>query len=167
MGTNGCEMNKIREMVGLHLEIEYEKMLMESGCAGKFEEDDPMCLSKSANKTINFLARAGEITPSQLAKALDIKNSSVTSLLDSLEKDDLVSRKADLSDRRKTLISLTENGYNRADDMLNKICMIASKGSLDATEDEIDEAISAQKILLKFHKRMHKNILSLIDQGLL
>lgn len=48
--------------------------------------------------------------PTTLGKCLDLQKGSLTSMIDALEREELVFRKGDPGDRRKTLISLTEKG---------------------------------------------------------
>ncbi|NPE29287.1 MarR family transcriptional regulator [Methanococcoides sp. SA1] len=157
-------MDKTKQMVGLHLEIDYLKRKMESNLVGKFVEKDDICLNKTANKAIHFIKREGEVMPSNLAKYLEIKNSSATSLIDSLEAEGLVYRKDDPSDRRKTLLGLTEKGLGRSEYMVDKMCSIASECMSDLSDEDIDEALNAQKVLIKFHKHMHSNALLFLEK---
>jgi DNA-binding MarR family transcriptional regulator len=65
---------------------------------------------KNQNKTIMIIKKKGKITPTDLGMCLDMKKGSLTSLVDSLEKMQLVRRETDSSDRRKTFLSLTGQG---------------------------------------------------------
>jgi len=151
--------DKTKQMVELHLEIDYLKRKMESNLIGQFVEKDDICLNKTANKAIHFIKREGEVMPSNLAKYLEIKKSSATSLIDSLETEGLVYRKDDPSDRRKTLLGLTENGLKRSEYMIDKMYSVASECMSDLSDEDIDEALNAQKVLIKFHKHMHSHAL--------
>lgn len=157
-------MDKTKQMVELHLEIDYLKRKMESNLIGYFVEKDDICLNKTANKAIHFIKREGEVMPSNLAKYLEIKKSSATSLVDSLEAEGLVYRKDDPSDRRKTLLGLTEKGLERSEYMVDKMCSVASECMSDLSDEEIDEALNAQKILIKFHKHMHSHALLILEK---
>lgn len=157
-------MDKTKQLVELHIEIEYLKRKMESNMIGHCVEKDDICLNKTANKAIHFMKREGEVMPSNLAKYLEIKKSSATSLVDSLEAEGLVYRKDDPSDRRKTLLGLTEKGLERSEYMLGKMCSVASECMSDLSDEDIDEAINAQKVLIKFHKHMHSNALLLLEK---
>jgi len=156
--------DKTKQMVELHLEIDYLKRKMESTLVGQFVEKDDICLNKTSNRAIHFIKREGEVMPSNLAKYLEIKKSSATSLIDSLEVEGLVYRKDDPSDRRKTLLGLTEKGLERSEYMLGKMCSIASESMSDLSDEDIDEALNAQKVLIKFHKHMHSHALLILEK---
>jgi DNA-binding MarR family transcriptional regulator len=156
--------DKRKQLVELHLEIEYLKRKMESNMIGQFVEKDDICLNKTANKAIHFMEREGEVMPSNLAKYLEIKKSSATSLIDSLEAEGLVYRKDDPYDRRKTLLGLTEKGINRSEYMVDKMCSVASECMSDLSDEDLDEAIDAQKVLIKFHKHMYSNALLILEK---
>lgn len=78
---------------------------------GKFKE-----LSKNQPMVIKIIGIEGEIMPSTLGKYTGMDKSSLTRMVDDLEKKGIVFRKTDPEDRRKVLVSLTEKGldcYNR------------------------------------------------------
>jgi len=56
------------------------------------------------------IARADEITPSQLAKAISLSQATVTGILERLEKRDLIARRRSNSDRRRIWVSSTPAG---------------------------------------------------------
>lgn len=77
----------------------------------KFKE-----LSKNQPMVIKIIGIEGEIMPSTLGKYTGMDKSSLTRMVDDLEKKGIVFRKTDPEDRRKVLVSLTEKGldcYNR------------------------------------------------------
>jgi DNA-binding MarR family transcriptional regulator len=67
-------------------------------------------LKKNQEKLIAFLYFEGPATPSELSRKLDLEKGSLTTLLDSLEEIKFVVRVETPSDRRKTLVLLTERG---------------------------------------------------------
>ena len=67
-------------------------------------------LNKNQNKAIIIIGAAENIMPTTLGKYLDLQKGSLTSMIDALEKDELICRKKDPEDRRKTLLVLTEKG---------------------------------------------------------
>jgi DNA-binding MarR family transcriptional regulator len=73
--------------------------------AGKFRE-----LSKNQPLVIKIIGIEGEIMPSTLGKYTGMEKSSLTRMVDDLEKKGIVFRKTDPEDRRKVLVSLTEKG---------------------------------------------------------
>jgi MarR family transcriptional regulator, organic hydroperoxide resistance regulator len=72
--------------------------------------NSPYNLNKNQNKAILIIGAADNIMPTNLGKCLDLQKGSLTSMIDALEKEELVCRKGDPKDRRKTLIFLTEKG---------------------------------------------------------
>lgn len=73
--------------------------------AGKFKE-----LSKNQPIVIKIVGIEGEIMPSTLGKYTGMEKSSLTRMVDDLEKKGIVFRKTDPEDRRKVLVSLTAKG---------------------------------------------------------
>ena len=74
---------------------------------GKFKE-----LSKNQPMVIKIIGIQGEIMPSTIGKYTGMEKSSLTRMVDDLEKKGIVFRKTDPEDRRKVLVSLTEKGLN-------------------------------------------------------
>ncbi len=56
------------------------------------------------------IAGAGEITASELAKAISLSQATVTGILERLEKRNLIARRRSNSDRRRVKVSVTPNG---------------------------------------------------------
>jgi DNA-binding MarR family transcriptional regulator len=102
--------------------------------------------------------------PSTLAKFLELKKSSVTSLIDSLENKGFVCRKDDPSDRRKVLISVTEKGVEHSRNIINKMLSVAKKCMSDLDDDTLDKAIEAQLTLIEIHRHMYDRSVKLIGQ---
>jgi len=70
----------------------------------------PYSLNKNQNRAILIIGATDNIMPTTLGKCLDLQKGSLTSMIDALEKEELVCRRGDPGDRRKTLICLTEKG---------------------------------------------------------
>jgi len=98
-----------------------------------------------AQMGILFLLQKGNLRPmSELGKLLEIDNSTITGLVDRLEKSGFVERSADPNDRRKWLISITETGdveINQAKKIVKEVNRKVKEGF---SEDEID---SFRKVL--------------------
>jgi len=77
--------------------------------AFKGEIDEYNC-TKNQSRAIMIIGRSGKISPTVLGKCMDMEKGSITSLIDALENMNLVYRKNDLKDKRKTWIHLTEEG---------------------------------------------------------
>jgi DNA-binding MarR family transcriptional regulator len=63
-------------------------------------------------------AKDWTLTPSQLAASSGVTRATMTGLLDGLEKEALIERKAFKNDRRKTSVKLTKNGRDFLLDLL-------------------------------------------------
>jgi DNA-binding MarR family transcriptional regulator len=73
----------------------------------KFKE-----LSKNQPIVIKIIGLEGEVMPSTIGKYTGMEKSSLTRMIDDLENKGIVYRKNDPEDRRKILISLTNEGVN-------------------------------------------------------
>ena len=68
-------------------------------------------LSRAGREALAVLEGAREpLSPTTIADRLIVTTASVTSLLDTLERRGLVERRADPSDRRRLLVSITDDG---------------------------------------------------------
>ncbi|AKB78366.1 Transcriptional regulator, MarR family [Methanosarcina horonobensis HB-1 = JCM 15518] len=67
-------------------------------------------LSKQQPTVIMIIGTVGEVIPSYLGLCMNLDRSSLSRMVDSLEKKEIVKRRIDPEDRRKVLISLTEKG---------------------------------------------------------
>ncbi|WP_440952682.1 MarR family winged helix-turn-helix transcriptional regulator [Methanococcoides sp. FTZ1] len=102
--------------------------------------------------------------PSTLARFLELKKSSVTSLIDSLEKEGLVYRKDDPSDRRKVLISVTEKGIEHIQKVYDKIISMAKRCMSDLDDETLERALEAQILLIEVHRHMYKRSVELLEE---
>ena len=98
--------------------------------AGKYSE-----LSKNQPIVIKIMGIEGEIMPSTLGKYTGMDKSSLTRMVDDLEKKGIVFRKTDTNDRRKVLVSLTEKGLDYYND-LSQITTEISEELLQFVDDE-------------------------------
>jgi DNA-binding MarR family transcriptional regulator len=91
---------------------------------------------------LGHLAASGPINPRQLAAELGLTPSTVTALVDRLAADDLVVRRPHPTDRRKTVISMTEGGNRILLDM--RAWLGAAVGRLDQDRlPEVTELLEA------------------------
>ena len=89
--------------------------------------------------------------PKSLAKELDLENSSMTGLLDRLEKQGLLERQPDPSDRRGILIFLTPKGL---------IARETIKSLVEELDRKLQEALTIEdiKVFRKVMAVIHKQI---------
>ena len=107
----------------------------------KREIDDKYDCNKNQVRAIMIIGRVGKASPTVLGKCMDMEKGSITSLIDALEDEGLVYRKADLKDKRKTWIHLTEIGeefYQKQDDNF----MLQIQNLFNSLSDEEPVAIS-------------------------
>ncbi len=92
-----------------------------------------------AQMGILFLLQKGNLRPmSELGKLLEIDNSTITGLVDRLEKSGFVKRSADPNDRRKWLISITETGDGEINQAKKIVKEVNRKVKEGFSESEID-----------------------------
>lgn len=117
-------------------------------------KSEPLPNLKNRNHAILILGREKEMMPSTLARFLNLKKSSVTSIIDSLEMDGLVKRTADPIDRRKIWISLTSSGYRYMDVLegcVEKFVNVMLEG---LEEDEIEEMLQSMRSVVNLERKI-------------
>ncbi len=67
-------------------------------------------VTKNQIKAMNLLYQSDSLTATEIGKMLDIEKGSLTTLVDQLEAMGLITRRVDLQDRRRVLLSLSEVG---------------------------------------------------------
>jgi DNA-binding MarR family transcriptional regulator len=117
--------------------------------AGKFKE-----LSKNQPMVIKIIGIDGEIMPSTLGKYTGMEKSSLTRMVDDLEKKGIVFRKTDPEDRRKVLVSLTEKGlecYN----YLNQITTEMAEEILQLVNDtDVENFVHSLETMVKILRKV-------------
>ncbi|WP_011308072.1 MarR family winged helix-turn-helix transcriptional regulator [Methanosarcina barkeri] len=106
--------NERREMGLLMLEREvlFNKLVERkySEMISKVRSKGPEKLGRQQSNAILIIGTMGEMIPSYLGMCMNMDRSSLSRMIDSMEKKGLVYRKTDLKDRRKVMIYLTEKG---------------------------------------------------------
>ena len=93
------------------------------------------------------------ITQRDLAQILDSNESSIVRLIDRMEKENIVKREKDPTDRRVTKLFLTEEGMKKRDEILP----IGEKFSKDCIKGISDEELETFKeVLNKMVKNLNK-----------
>jgi DNA-binding MarR family transcriptional regulator len=118
--------------------------------AGKFKE-----LSKNQPIVIKIIGIEGEIMPSTLGKYTGMEKSSLTRMVDDLEKKGIVFRKTDPEDRRKVLVSLTEKGldcYN----LLSQITTEMAEELLQFVDDtDVENFMNSLETMVKVLRKIY------------
>lgn len=65
-----------------------------------------------------YLLKDGQMSQSDLAKKMNIKDSTVVRLIDRIEKDEFIKRVKNSKDRRVTYVTLTKKGEKRIEELL-------------------------------------------------
>ena len=108
-------------------------------------------LTEPQGMLIRCLAHNGDMKISDLSKRLDLSNSTVSGIVDRLEKNGFVNRERSKKDRRVVNISLNKNYKNSAKSYFNeieeKLKRIMSKGSEEDLLDIINALEKLQNIL--------------------
>jgi DNA-binding MarR family transcriptional regulator len=68
-------------------------------------------------KTLSILLREGSLTPGEIGERLSLTSGSVTSLIDRLERKDLVERQPHPKDRRKVVVRVRQEKLASGDDV--------------------------------------------------
>lgn len=106
-------------------------------------------LSKNQPVVIKIIGMEGEIMPSTIGKYTGMDKSSLTRMVDDLEKKGMVFRKTDPEDRRKVLVSLTEKGlecYNYSNQIIDELLKLVDEKD---TEDYVKSLETMVRILRK------------------
>jgi MarR family transcriptional regulator, organic hydroperoxide resistance regulator len=114
----------------------------------------PYNLNKNQNRAIMIIGATDNIMPTTLGKYLDLQKGSLTSMIDALEREGLVCRKGDPTDRRKTLISLTENGKAYREWFMEEIEKNVSEILTKLDEEDIIAYQESLKIMLTTLKKL-------------
>jgi len=117
--------------------------------SGKFKN-----LSKNQPQVIKIIGIEGEMMPSTIGKYVGMNKSSLTHLVDDLEKKGIVYRKNDPQDRRKVLVSLTSKGL-KCYDYLSKITAEMADEVLEhVDEEELDDLIQSLETMTRVLRKV-------------
>ncbi|MGZ4594674.1 MAG: MarR family winged helix-turn-helix transcriptional regulator [Actinomycetes bacterium] len=94
-------------------------------------------LSAAGRQALAVLEGAGQpLSPTTIAERLIVTTASTTSLLDTLERRGLVTRQADPDDRRRLLVSLTDEGRQVVDEFLPEVVALQTAVMAGLSEGE-------------------------------
>ncbi|MGA9188094.1 MAG: MarR family transcriptional regulator [Methanosarcina sp.] len=111
---------------------------------GKFKE-----LSKNQPMVIKIIGMEGEIMPSTIGKYTGMEKSSLTRMVDDLEKKGMVFRKTDPEDRRKVLVSLTDKGldcYNYTNEITDELLEFVD-------EKDVEDYVQSLEIMVRILRK--------------
>lgn len=111
-------------------------------------------LGKQQPLPIMIIGTAGEISPSYLGLCMNMDRSSLSRMIDSLEKKEIVRRRVNPQDRRKVLVSLTEKGEYYYEVLNQKMEEVDSFLMGQLEENEIKEYKECLKTEIKILKKL-------------
>jgi Transcriptional regulators len=106
-------------------------------------------LSKNQPVVIKIIGMEGEIMPSTIGRYTGMDKSSLTRMVDDLERKGLVFRKTDPEDRRKVLVSLTEKGlecYNYSNQIIDELLKLVD-------EKDIEDYVQSLKTMVRILRK--------------
>jgi DNA-binding MarR family transcriptional regulator len=95
-------------------------------------------LNRTDLRCLDLLARAGALTPTELAQALGFTTGGVTTVIDRLEQAGYARRRADPADRRRVIVEPTDLVAQRAAEVFGRL--IQSTAALVDTYSDADLA---------------------------
>lgn len=149
-----------KELAELKLEYDILSHKVLYNAIEKFFQDNSGTLPNLKNRghAILILGREKEMMPSTLAKFLNLKKSSVTSMIDSLEKEGLVKRTSDPTDRRKAWLSLTSSGYKYMEvieDCMEKIVDVMIE---DLEDEEVEKMLENMRSVVNLERKILNSV---------
>lgn len=110
--------------------------------------DLPFKVSGPRLRMLSTVSEAGKIRMNELAAKLDIQARTVTDFVDALEKDGLLIRIPDPTDRRATLIQLTELAQSYLCKALEQQAVIAEQLIQNLTAEQRKELLELLSLLM-------------------
>lgn len=120
----------------------------------KKEIDNKYSCTKNQVKAVMILGKTEKITPTMLGKCMDMEKGSITTLIDSMENMNLVYRKNDLMDKRKTWIQLTKEGEEYYIKQEEKFISQIEELFIILPEEEIDEFSRSLKTVVEILEKV-------------
>jgi MarR family transcriptional regulator, organic hydroperoxide resistance regulator len=100
---------------------------------------------------VKILEQIGDLSLSELSERIRAQNSTVTGIIDRMEREGLVVRERSTEDRRVVIIKLTAKGTALAEDIPIEPMKVFQSALASLTKDEMRELL---RILLKVSKRV-------------
>lgn len=87
-----------------------EQFIHSIGNFGRYRDRMPLRMAQGEPFVLNYLYCHGSAQPSQISVAMQVSTARITTILNGLEKREMVVRRPDETDRRKINVCLTEQG---------------------------------------------------------
>ncbi|MDY6967097.1 MAG: MarR family transcriptional regulator [Spirochaetota bacterium] len=95
---------------------------------------------EDSKKTTNKISKNAELKINELARMVNLEPSSMTGLIDRMERDGLIIRQAFPGDRRAQHISLTENGHSVRESVMKVVDETLTNIFRNISEDSLKSA---------------------------
>jgi len=140
---------KIHYLLFTFMGLFHEKIFI-----GFRQENCNTSLKKNHKKILNILYQHDKLTITEISKLLDIEKGSLTTLIDVLDEKDLVIRLNDPTDRRKTLISLSQNGKEEMERVMNYFAQRINKSLKKFNSDEVQQFETNLQFVVDLMKKL-------------
>lgn len=112
--------------------------------------DSALPLKKNQSKIISMLYHHNGLTPTELARMLDIEKGGLTTIIDQLEQMGLVLRCPDPHDRRKQQLCLSERGRQEMEKVMQRYTESIREQFKLTDQQELDKFMSSLRYVVKF-----------------
>ena len=111
-------------------------------------------LNKNQKKAMMIIHYHGEMCMSHLGECIDLQKGSLTTLVDSLEKEGYIKRLSRTDDRRKIILTLTTKATDLVKKRQNEIKGYINESFKNISNNEIEELISSFKKITNIMKKL-------------
>ncbi len=111
---------------------------------------------------VKILEQIGDLSLSELSEKIRAQNSTVTGIIDRMEREGLVVRERSTADRRVVIIKLTAKGSQLAEDIPIEPMKVFQSALSSLTKDEMRELL---RILSKVSKRVKAIVRRDVDEA--
>lgn len=122
----------------------------------KMRKNQACCqqMSKNQFKIVNLLYRYEGLNATEIGRMLDIEKGSLTTMIDQLEAMDMVVRRADPSDRRRVLLSLSKSGMDHMEKTVEAYSAILEDLLKDVQPQQMDRFVESLRYVVDFTERI-------------
>lgn len=111
-------------------------------------------VKKNHMKILNILCHHEYLTPTEIARMLDIEKGSLTTMVDFLEQKELITRLVHPRDKRKYLISLSKKGRTEMNKLIDHYAVKIGEMFDNFEPEETKEFITNLKSVVDFLKKV-------------
>ncbi|MBK1809670.1 MarR family transcriptional regulator [Clostridium sp. YIM B02505] len=143
-------MDEVNRGVELVRKLKNIGKLIKRSMGNHFEE---MGLTQSQGMLIGVLCHQGDMKISDLSEKLGLSNSTVSGIIDRLEKQGLVERKRSKEDKRIVFVNVTEEFLKNFKENFSKVERKLERIASEATTEELDTVLNGLEALENIMRR--------------